>query len=450
MAVTVPAAVPTVTGLLLARAGDPEPGLRFEDRRWSWREHVGECARYAAALRARRSAGQHGADEHGAGQHGAGRPFHVGVLADNVPEFSFLLGGCAFAGAVLVALNPVRRGEALARDVTRTDCQYVLAEPGYAALLPAMDVPVLPLDGLDLPARAPLEVAPATPDDLLMLIFTSGTSGEPKAVRCTHGKIAVPGRMLAGRFGLGTGDTVYVSMPMFHSNAIMAGWAVGLAAGAAIALRRRFSASGFLPDVRAFGATYANYVGKPLSYVLATPERADDADNPLRVAYGNEGAPGDLARFAERFGCTVIDGFGSTEGGVAVSRTPDTPPGALGRLTDGVAVLDPETGRPCPPGRRRTRAGCGTACTGAATWAIRTPAGSAGSPGGRASGCASTGRTWAPRRSNESCCAIPPSPRRRCTRYPTLAEPRGGAGGIRVSSLPELAEPPGTRSWRAS
>src|ERR1700745_860631 len=141
--------------------------------------------------------------------------------------------------------------------------------------------------------------------------------------------------MLAGRFGLGTGDSVYVSMPMFHSNAIMAGWAVGLAAGAAIALRRRFSASGFLPDVRTFGATYANYVGKPLSYVLATPERADDADNPLRIAYGNEGAPGDLARFAERFGCTVIDGFGSTEGGVAGRRTPDTPPGARGRLTDG-------------------------------------------------------------------------------------------------------------------
>jgi fatty-acyl-CoA synthase len=142
---------------------------------------------------------------------------------------------------------------------------------------------------------------------------------------------------------------VYVSMPMFHSNAIMAGWAVGLAAGAAIALRRRFSASGFLPDVRAFGATYANYVGKPLSYVLATPERADDADNPLRIAYGNEGAPADLARFAERFGCTVIDGFGSTEGGVAISRTPGTPPGALGKLADGVAILHPETGRPCPP-----------------------------------------------------------------------------------------------------
>ena len=335
MAVSVPAALPTVTGLLLARAGSPQPGLRFEDRRWSWQEHVGECARYAAALRARRT---------------PGRPFHVGVLADNVPEFSFLLGGCAFAGAVLVALNPVRRGAALARDVARTDCQYVLADPGYAPLLPggrpgaaarrARAARARSARGgagdAGRPAHADLHVGDER--------RAEGGQVHPREDRRAGADAGRPVRA-------GTGDTVYVSMPMFHSNAIMAGWAVGLAAGAAIALRRRFSASGFLPDVRAFGATYANYVGKPLSYVLATPERADDADNPLRIAYGNEGAPADLARFAERFGCTVIDGFGSTEGGVAVSRTPDTPPGALGRLTDGVAVLRPGDRPPVPAGR---------------------------------------------------------------------------------------------------
>src|SRR5580698_1827410 len=146
----------TVTGMLLAQAGSDRPGLLFEDRRWTWREHVRECGRYAAALRQR---------------HQPGRPFHVGILADNVPEFSFLLGGCAFAGAVLVALNPVRRGAALLADAVRTDCQYVLAEPRYAALLPATDVPVVPLDGLELPAQAPLDVMPASPDDVLMLIF---------------------------------------------------------------------------------------------------------------------------------------------------------------------------------------------------------------------------------------------------------------------------------------
>lgn len=107
---------------------------------------------------------------------------------------------------------------------------------------------------------------------------------------------------------------------------------------------------GLLPDIRKYGVTYANYVGKPLSYVLATPERPDDADNPLKVVYGNEGAPADIEGFARRFGCVAVDGFGSTEGGVAIARTPDTPEGSLGPLPDGIEIRDTETGAPCLPG----------------------------------------------------------------------------------------------------
>jgi fatty-acyl-CoA synthase len=321
----------TVTDLLLAGAGDPRPGLRFEDECYTWAEHVQACANHAAMLRRMLRPDS---------------PPHVGILADNVPAFSFLLGACALSGSVLVGLNPTRRGEALARDVRLADCQFVLTEPRYEPLLAGLDVPVHPLAAVE---YAPLEAVEAAPDDLLMLIFTSGTSGDPKAVRCTHEKIAFPGQMLASRFGLSTSDTVYVSMPMFHSNAIMAGWAVGLAAGATIALRRKFSASGFLPDVREFGATYANYVGKPLSYVLATPPRPDDTDNPLRLVYGNEGAEADLAEFGRRFGCHVVDAFGSTEGGIGFSRTPDSPPGSLGRPAEGVRIVHPETGKYCPP-----------------------------------------------------------------------------------------------------
>jgi fatty-acyl-CoA synthase len=327
----------TVTDLLLARSGDNHPGLRFEQQTWTWAEHVTTSARYAATLTALRRPGV---------------PFHVGILARNGPEFSFLLGAAALSGAVLVGLNPTRRGEGLARDIRLADCQFVLTEPAYADLLAGLDlhIPVLPLDSIG-QDHGELTPVAANADDLLMLIFTSGTSGDPKAVRCTHGKVAFPGRMLADRFGLSTADTAYLSMPLFHSNAIMAGWAVGLAAGATLAMRRSFSASGFLPDVRTFGATYANYVGRPMSYILATPPQPDDADNPLRIMYGNEGAERDIRRFADRFGCQVVDGFGSTEGGIAISRTPDTPQGALGRLTDGVAVLDVDTGTPCPPAR---------------------------------------------------------------------------------------------------
>jgi len=330
----------TVTELLLARAEDDGPGLRFDNAEWTWREHVQRSAEHAAVLNSLLT----------------GPIRHVGILADNVPSFSFLLGGCAFAGTVLVGLNPTRRGAALERDIRLADCQVVLTEGRHAELLSGVDVPVLDLDGPEWASMlasctgAPLSPVPASPEELLMLIFTSGTSGDPKAVRCTHDKITAPGTMLADRFGLSGSDCVYLSMPMFHSNAIMAGWAVGLAAGATLALRRRFSASGFLPDVRKFGVTYANYVGKPLSYVLATPPAPDDADNPLRVVYGNEGAEADLAEFGQRFGCRVVDAFGSTEGGIGFARTPDTPPGSLGRLPDGVAVLDPDTGRECPPG----------------------------------------------------------------------------------------------------
>jgi fatty-acyl-CoA synthase len=83
-----------------------------------------------------------------------------------------------------------------------------------------------------------------------------------------------------------------------------------------------------------------------MSYVLAQPVRGDDADNPLRVLFGNEAAPADIGRFAERFDCRVIDAYGSTEGGISILRTDQTPPTALGIGIGDVAVLHPE-GREC-------------------------------------------------------------------------------------------------------
>jgi fatty-acyl-CoA synthase len=186
-----------------------------------------------------------------------------------------------------------------------------------------------------------------------MLIFTSGTTGAPKAVRMGHGRLAQYGGKLAEMYGLGPDDVCYSVMPLFHSNAAVAGFANVLAAGATVALRRRFSATSFLPDVRRYGVTFFNYVGKPLSYILATPEAADDADNPLRIAFGNEAAPLDIDRFAQRFGCIVADGYGSTEGGLNMGRTPDTPSGSLGIPVEPIraVILDPETSTECPPAR---------------------------------------------------------------------------------------------------
>lgn len=330
---------PTVTELLAPLVDVTDRGVYEGDSFVTWQDHLRSGAQVAAALTARLD---------------PAKPPHVGVMLGNTIDFSTVLVAAGLAGLVTVGLNPTRRGAAFARDVERADCQLVLTDdPSLVPDGPA----VIDVESADWTAEVaahrgtPVTFADTEPDDLFMLIFTSGTSGEPKAVRVTHDKVAFPGTMLAQRFGLGRDDTFYLAMPLFHSNAIMAGWAVALAAGGSIALRRKFSASQFIPDVRRYGATYANYVGKPLSYVLATPPRDDDADNPLRFMYGNEGAPRDLPRFASRFDTYVVDGFGSTEGGIAVARTPDTPEGSLGPLTDDLAIVDVETGEPCPPGK---------------------------------------------------------------------------------------------------
>src|SRR5690606_20187152 len=135
---------------------------------------------------------------------------------------------------------------------------------------------------------------------------------------------------------------------LFHGNALMANWAVVLGTGATMALARRFTASGFLADVRRFGATYFNYVGRAVAYVLATPERPDDADNSLRLGFGTEASAPDMAEFSRRFACRLVEGYGSSEGAISMNRPPGTPPQALGRPSPApgidVAVVDPVSG----------------------------------------------------------------------------------------------------------
>jgi fatty-acyl-CoA synthase len=146
---------------------------------------------------------------------------------------------------------------------------------------------------------------------------------------------------------LGPDDIGYVCMPLFHSSAVQVGWAPSLVTPCAVGLGRRFSASRWLSDVRHYGATYTNYTGKPLAYLLAQPARADDAENKLRVAFGNEGSPEVVDGFSRRFGLDVIDAYGATEGGVAVNRDAETPPTALGFAPDHVQVVD-EDGKEKP------------------------------------------------------------------------------------------------------
>ena len=331
----------TVQQLLRGRVDDPAPAVKYGDRVWSWAEHLGEAARQAAAMIAL-------ADP--------GRPLHVGAVLGNTPDMLTAMAAAGLGGYVLAGINTTRRGEALARDIIRADCQILLTDSAHRGLLEGLDLPgvrVLDMDSgswTQLLAATP-ELIPhreVAPTDTFMLIFTSGTSGEPKAVRVAHMMVPFSGMSLVQRFSITAADVCYLSMPLFHSNALLAGWSVALTSGAAMA-PASFSASRLLTDLRRHGVTYLNYVGKPLAYVLATRQQPDDHDNPLRVAFGNEAADRDIAEFGRRFGCTVWDGFGSTEGAVIITRDGDCPPGSVGRGFPGVAIYNADTVTECPP-----------------------------------------------------------------------------------------------------
>jgi len=334
----------TIADLITKRADDPSTALLFEDESWSYAELADEAATRASLL-----ASVPGLE-----------PPHIGVLLDNVPEFVFWMAAAALSRSVIVGINSTRRGPDLANDIRATDCRWIVTDTRYQGLLADLDLDIPPDRRLvidDEPyaerlldhAGASIDVR-AEPADLLTLIFTSGTTGQPKAVRCTQGRLAAIGVGLNSSVDL-SGAVVYQAMPMFHSTALMAGWSPAITAGVPMALRRRFSASGWLSDVRRYGATYFNYVGKPLAYILATPEKDDDADNPLEIAFGNEANPNDIEQFERRFGCTVRDSYGSSEGASNIIRTPTTPKSALGPLTDSVRIFNPDTGEECPPAR---------------------------------------------------------------------------------------------------
>jgi fatty-acyl-CoA synthase len=329
----------TLQQLLRERADADGTAIKHGDRSWTWREHLAEASAQAAAL---------------TGAADLDRPLHIGALMGNTPDMLTALAAAGLGGYVLCGLNTTRRGAGLARDIARVDCQIVLTDAEHRHLLDDVELPDVRVIDVSTPAWAQLVAsAPAlvphrevTPDDTFMMIFTSGTSGEPKAVEVPHAMVLFAGSALVERYGLNASDVCYLAMPLFHSNAVYAGWSVALGAGAAMA-PATFSASRFLPDLRRYGATYMNYVGKPLAYILATAEQPDDAENPLRVAFGNEAADRDIAEFGRRFGCAVWDGFGSTETAVIITRPDDCPPGSIGRGFPGVAIYDPETVQEC-------------------------------------------------------------------------------------------------------
>ena len=327
-----------------ARDRGAHPFIVFEGRRVSYAETNAAANRVAHAVR----------------ETGLARGDTAGLLMENRPEYVACWAGLAKLGVTAGLINPNVRGRALAHALDTIGARVVLAgsecagaleslAPEALARLEALVVPdparpapeQIPPFARDLGAAlaaAPEGDPPAslraalTAGEPLFDMFTSGTTGLPKAARLSHMRWLGVGDAMSGVCGYGPGDVIYCVLPLYHGAGGMVVVSSALAQGMTMVLRRRLSASAFWDDVREHGVTGCQYIGEMCRYLMNQPPSPRDRDHGLRVMMGAGLGPDLFEAFRQRFGIErVFEGWSSTEANTSLINV-DNRPGSCGRI----------------------------------------------------------------------------------------------------------------------
>jgi crotonobetaine/carnitine-CoA ligase len=215
-------------------------------------------------------------------------------------------------GAIAVPTNPASTEAEFAGLIRQVYPRFVITD---AELQIRCDQPGAVIDVAELGGvRAELPTDAAAPDDVAVLIPTSGTTGRSKLVMQTHRAYAMAGEGFPYWMELGPDDRLMTSLPLFHVNAPAYSVLGSLACGAGLVLLPRFSASGFLDAARRHGATEFNAIGAMLEILMRQPERDDDADTPLRLCYtGPSPTRERQLQMERRFGLRIVCGYAMSE-----------------------------------------------------------------------------------------------------------------------------------------
>tara|TARA_Y100000758_G_scaffold299101_1_gene261231 strand:- start:2422 stop:4134 length:1713 start_codon:yes stop_codon:yes gene_type:complete len=208
------------------------------------------------------------------------------------------------------------------------------------------------------PLASPMAVSP---DAVSMLVYTSGTTGNPKGVMVSHQMYVAAGQGFAHWTEATPDDRFFTCLPYFHANVQYYSTMGSLAAGATLVVVDRFSASRFWDQVRAANATVVNFIGMMMPVLSKQPETPHDRDNQVRLFYGSPAFPPEfLEAFQERFGTDIIVGFGMTETcygtieGIGDRRRPSSSGSARrhpdSRFENQVRISDSDSGEPVPTG----------------------------------------------------------------------------------------------------
>ncbi|QFU76584.1 long-chain-acyl-CoA synthetase [Halioglobus maricola] len=301
--------------------------ISFEGDERTWDEFNREANRFARALQ----------------NAGVARGDAVSVLMENRIEYLSCLIAINKLGACAALINTNLSGGSLAHCLTVTNSTHcIIGEERCSTIaelldedLPALRKPLYVADSgelscpdwandLGVSAAAQQDQNLAETDDVTisedcLYIFTSGTTGMPKASVMSNKRLLATASLSAiAGLRCDEHDCIYLCLPLYHGTGLFLGVGAAFTTGASIYLRRKFSASAFVPEVRESGATCFMYIGEICRYLLATPEHVDDHATSLRTIMGNGLRPDIWHAFKDRFGIDLVSEFyGSSEGNIS-------------------------------------------------------------------------------------------------------------------------------------
>jgi long-chain acyl-CoA synthetase len=324
--------------------------LKLDEAELSYRALDAASARVAGLLR----------------QRGVEPGDRVGLMLPNVPEFAVVYYGILRAGAVVVPMNVLLKQREVAFYLGDSGANLLFAWHGFAeeaeagAREPGSDcLFVTPgeFERLLSAAEPRPELCEREPDDTAVILYTSGTTGTPKGAELTHANLTSNIAAVVKLHSFGDDDVMLGALPLFHSFGQTCSMNAAIASGATLSLIPRFDAGRALDIIERDRATVFQGVPTMYTAMLAHPRQASFDTSTLRVCVsGGSSLPREVLRgFEERFGCTLLEGYGLSETSpVASSNHPDRErrAGSIGMPIEGVEmkVVDPD-GNELPPGR---------------------------------------------------------------------------------------------------
>lgn len=323
-----------------AKLGD-KVFLRFGDQQLSYREANETVNRYAAVLAAR----------------GVGRGDVVGVMLRNSPNAVLMMLAVVKCGAIAGMLNYHQRGDVLAHSLGLLNAKVLVAESDLVEAVDecgGLEIEPTTIEEMErLAATAPTANPPSASavlaKDTAFYIFTSGTTGHPKASVMTHKRWLAA---LAAFGGLGLrlkgSDTLYSCLPLYHNNALTVAVGSVINAGGTLALGKSFSASRFWDEVIGSDATAFIYIGEICRYLLNQPDKPTDQAHKVRLVAGNGLRPEIWDEFTSRFNIgRVCEFYAASEGNTAFINMFNVPKSAgCAPMPAAYVHYDTDTGAP--------------------------------------------------------------------------------------------------------